>query len=141
MKKFPTIDPATLVNLIERASTPDQNIQAQAMKELEMYDRATGFLGGLLAIIEDNIRFTLQQRTLSSICLRNLVRSYWRPRPMNQNYQISQDDRILLRKFCITHVSDTDRGVTAQLCTLTAQLVRKDWPDQWPDALQNYQFL
>jgi hypothetical protein len=115
------------------ASNPRE--QEQAMQQLENFGCSDGLVDALVKILQGE-KVSADARTLAVICLKNTVKKFWVARGSNPGTIVGAQEKALLRQFLSTHFGENDARVLAQLAQLVAQVVRRDWPGEWPDALE-----
>jgi len=122
------------------ASPPGE--QQAAMKVLESYNEAAGFVSALVQILQEHVRVGVHARILAAICLKNVVKKCWKAKHSMPNaYVVGAEEKAVLRAFCGGQRDtgygylEPDRQVQVHIAELTAQLMRKDWPGDWPDGV------
>ena len=114
------------------ACNPTEERQRQAMDQLEAFGACAGFIPSVLQIVSQTTGVSKDCRLMAVICLKNVVKRRWRGRGADV---VPDDEKEMLRNFCMNYWDEPEDRVESQLAYLLSDLIRKDWPDSWPNAM------
>lgn len=131
------VNPLTTQNLyrvLQSASSNDQQQVKTGTQQLQNWERAPGFYSSLQSLYIDH-SLPLELRYLAIIQLKNGIDKYWRKTAFNA---LKAEEKDLIRSRCLqSGIQEPDHRLALQIGVLTAKIVRYEYPQDWPDAIDS----
>lgn len=115
--------------------SPDINVRKPAEKFIESCESHDGFCQFLLQLIE-NREIDSTVRLCSSIVFKNFVRKYWACNDTEPD-KVSQNDRNYAKNVIVNLMLISEEQVQRQLSEAISIIGREDFPERWPNLLEN----
>lgn len=124
----------TLFNVLQSASSNDQQQVKSATQQLQNWEKSPGFYSSLQSLLLNNA-LPFEVRYLSIIQLKNGIDKYWRKTASNA---IKKDEKDLIRSRCLeSGINEPDRRLALQISIVIAKITRYEYPHDWPDVLDS----
>ncbi|KAL1950524.1 hypothetical protein VTO73DRAFT_5648 [Trametes versicolor] len=137
------MDPQTLTNLFSCTFSPDPNVQKRAELEIRKLGGEEGMVTTVLQIIgNDNV--DLPTRQAAAVYLKNRVYSSYFVDTVARPDQapISPTDRNNLKMSILPLIAaSASRAITVQLAGALKNVVARDFPEQWPNLVDDVKKL
>ncbi|CAK7903662.1 nonsense-mediated mRNA decay protein 5 [[Candida] anglica] len=120
----------------------NQAIRQQAELGLKELAKTPGFLGGCLDIIgsENESQVSPAVRKAAAVYFKNRVVKYWMisepTSSSNSTYRIDNDERPVVKDRILKVLIRSDYHVKQQLIPVLRILISYEWPQRWPELLQ-----
>jgi len=124
----------TLYHVLQSASSNDQQQVRTGTQQLQNWERSPGYYG-LLQSLHIEYSLPVELRYLAIIQLKNGIDKYWRKTASNA---IKAEEKHLIRSRCLqSGVHEPDNRLALQISILVAKIVRYEFPQDWPDAIDS----
>lgn len=116
--------------------SPDINVRKPAEKYLEKIESNEGFSTLLLQLIDCN-EIDLTVRICGAIAFKNFIKRNWSQVDDSVVDKISQNDRNYVKKVIIDLMLKSPEQIQRQLSDSVSIIGREDFPDKWPNLLED----
>ena len=122
------LNPQTLINILTKASSTDQQQVQTSTQQLQNWEREQGFYSSLQSVfLETSLPFEV--RYLAAIQLKNGIDKYWRKTASNA---ITKEEKSLIRSRCLeSGINEPDRRLALQNALVVAKITRFEFPHDW----------
>ncbi|UXI18227.1 uncharacterized protein NH340_JMT04170 [Sarcoptes scabiei] len=125
-----------LCSCLLQTLSPDLNVRKPAEKFVESCERQPGFSQNLLQILQKNdIDPTV--KLCASIAYKNLIKKYWAPEDDADKQIINLNDRNYSKSIILALMLSGDAKIQKQLSEAVSLIGQKDFPNDWPNLLQD----
>jgi len=124
----------TLYHVLQSASSNDQQQVKTGTQQLQNWERSPGFYSSLQSLYID-YSLPVELRYLAIIQLKNGIDKYWRKTATNA---IVAEEKDLIRSRCLrSGIYEPHHRLALQISILTAKIIRYEFPQDWPDAIDS----
>ncbi|RUS22823.1 armadillo-type protein [Endogone sp. FLAS-F59071] len=122
-----------LIQVLQEAASQHPERLKVAEQQLKRWEIEREFYATLQDIFYDR---SLDHgiRWISGIYLKNSIEKYWRRTARNA---ISPEEKALIRRRLLTTFDEERKELAVTNAVLTSKIARLDFPQDWPDLLQN----
>ncbi|KAF2756247.1 ARM repeat-containing protein [Pseudovirgaria hyperparasitica] len=122
-----------LFNVLRSASSSDPQQIQSGTKQLQKWETSEGFYPLLQTVFIDQ-RVPRDVRYLAIIKLKNGIDKYWRKTATNA---VSKEDKAKIRaRLLESGINEADAPLALQNAIAVAKIARFEYPNDWPDAIQ-----
>ena len=122
----------TLQHVLQSASSSDQHQVQTGAQQLQNWEKSSGFYSSLQSLYID-YSLPVEIRYLAIIQLKNGIDKYWRKTATNA---IQKEEKNLIRSRSLrSEVDEPDHRLALQISLLIAKVIRYEYPQDWPDAI------
>ncbi|KZT65852.1 ARM repeat-containing protein [Daedalea quercina L-15889] len=134
------MDLQTLSNLFASSYSPDPNVQKSGELQIRKIGGQEGMVTAIVQIIgSDNVELATKQA--AAVYLKNRVYTSYFVEPVNprpDQVPIAPSDRNALKASLLPLLATSPSNlITVQLANTLKNIVARDFPDNWPDLLDN----
>lgn len=124
----------TLYHVLQSASSNDQQQVKTGTQQLQNWEKSPGFYSSLQGLYV-NYSLPVELRYLAIIQLKNGIDKYWRKTATNA---IKKDEKDRIRSRCLeSGIHEPDPRLALQISVLIAKIIRYEYPQDWPDAIDS----
>ncbi|KAI6044921.1 armadillo-type protein [Pisolithus marmoratus] len=138
------MDLQALADLFATTYNADPNVQKAGELQIRKIGAQEGVISALLEIIASD-KVDLATRQACSVYLKNRVHTSYFIEPSRQRPEhipIAQSDRDALKSSILRLLAASpSRAITLQLAATLKNLILYDFPDKWPDLIENVRAL
>lgn len=128
-----TMDPRLLLECFAATLSPDQNTRRQAEAQLRQAETKLGFLGASLDILSSN-EVQPGVKTATAVFFKNRIVRHWQ-RYADDNASVDNDEKPIIRERLLSTLVQADHHLRRQLVPVLATIVKADYPEKWPNLL------
>ncbi len=124
----------TLYHVLRSASSNDRQQVKTGTQQLQNWERSPGYYSSLQSLYVD-YSLPVELRYLAIIQLKNGIEKYWRKTASNA---IKAKEKDIIRSRCLqSGIFEPDNRLALQISVLMAKIVRYEFPQDWPDAIDS----
>ncbi|KAI8074983.1 armadillo-type protein [Gongronella butleri] len=131
------MDQGQIYQLFVSTYHPDPNVHKQAELSIRSLEGQTGFLPIVLEIVSSEA-LELGARQAAAIYFKNRVYRAW-DRSKKTAMPISEDDRLVVKERLLQALVTVPNAAQVQLAPSLMTILDKDFPDQWPQFIDQVQ--
>ncbi|KAJ3041390.1 Importin-11 [Rhizophlyctis rosea] len=125
-----------IVTVLQQACAPASSIRLPAEEQLRQWEAFPSYYATLQEIAYDrSIPETIRQ--LAMLGLKNGVHKYWRKQAAGKPGAISPEEKAQIRSKVLNIMDEAMRGVATQNAVFVSKIAAIDYPQEWPDLLNN----
>ncbi|EOY04908.1 hypothetical protein QUC31_017030 [Theobroma cacao] len=128
------MDLPSLAVVLQAALSPNPAERKAAEQSLNQFQYTPQHLVRLLQIIVDN-NCDMAVRQVASIHFKNFIAKNWAPLDPNEQQQILQGDKDMVRDHILVFVAQVPPLLRVQLGECLKTIIHADYPEQWPRLL------
>lgn len=126
-----------LLNYLLQTLSPDAQIRRQAEKLIENCQNQPGFIQQLLQLIQQENLPDPTVKLCAAVAFKNFIKKHWPLDDDPQANKINDQDRQYCKNVIITLMLQSEDKVQKQLSEAVSLIGREDFPEKWPNLLEN----
>ncbi|ORZ05818.1 armadillo-type protein [Absidia repens] len=131
------MDQNSVYQLFVATYNPDPNVHKQAELNIRSIEAQAGFLPVVLQIFSSE-ELELGARQAAAIYFKNRIYRAW-DRAGNSSYPIGEEDRNIVKQGILHALVTVPNAVQVQLATSLNTILENDFPDRWPNFVNEVQ--
>ncbi|SAM05668.1 hypothetical protein [Absidia glauca] len=131
------MDQNTVYQLFVSTYNPDPNVHKQAELNIRGIESQAGFLPVVLQIFSSE-QLELGARQAAAIYFKNRIYRAW-DRAGHSSYPIGEEDRNIIKQGLLHALVTVPNAVQVQLATSLYTILDSDFPDRWPNFVNEVQ--